>query len=168
VAISTVWARMVESEFERKLWLSRYIKESGMPAIVQKTGLIREPGDTITINKLNLLTSDGALGTTHTLSGQEEQLSPSVVSLSPSRYGNAVKVLRLLGAILVEQSGELKETFFSIWKMATLSQALAAHSEGAETYSARHPARDDEIVQARGKPRDNLMLAPCDAEKGPI
>lgn len=89
-AIPKIWSKVLEKEFEKRLWLKRYIGKSGFPAIVEKSELLENPGDTIWINKINLLTSSGDLGQTHTLSGQEEQLSPSRVGLIPTRKGNAI------------------------------------------------------------------------------
>jgi len=124
VAISTFWARMVEAQFQAKLWLSRYIKTSGMPAIAEKTGLIRNPGDTLTINRLNLLTADGHLSTTHTLSGQEEQLSPSVMSLSPSRYGNAVCWPHAMPKKVPYELKVAAKDLLGIWAAQRLEQLL--------------------------------------------
>ena len=89
-AIPKLWSKALEKEFEKRLWLKRYIGKSGFPAIVEKDELLENPGDTIWINKINLLQASGDLGTQHTLSGQEEKLSPSRVGLIPERKGNAI------------------------------------------------------------------------------
>ncbi|MBA7496324.1 hypothetical protein ES702_06923 [subsurface metagenome] len=89
-AIPKIWSKALEKEFEKRLWLSRYIAKTGFPAIVEKSELLENPGDKIWINRVNLLKAQGDLGTNRTLSGNEEQLSLSRVGLMPVRKGNAI------------------------------------------------------------------------------
>jgi len=89
-AIPKLWIRELEREFLAKLYWAKFTGTTGLVGVVRKNELIRQPGDTIYINKISQLTADGDLGTTHTLEGNEEQLALGRIGLVPERKGNAV------------------------------------------------------------------------------
>lgn len=89
-AIPQIWAKALEKEFQERLYWAKFTGTGRYPGVVRKDELIRQPGDTIYINRINQLTADGDLGATHTLEGNEEQLDLGRVALVPTRKGNAV------------------------------------------------------------------------------
>jgi len=89
-AIPKIWAKILEKEFQARLYWAKFTGTGRYPGVVRKDELIKNPGDTIYINRLSQLTAEGDLGATHTLEGNEENLDLNRVSLVPVRKGNAV------------------------------------------------------------------------------
>lgn len=138
-AVPKLWSKVLEKEFQARLWLQRYIAKSGFPAVVEKDELLKNPGDTIWINKINLLTAEGDLGTTHTLESNEETLSPSRVGLIPLRKGNAVCYPFILGSgkrVSFDLKNEVKD-LLGRWAAEKLEKMLltSAASGGTVIYA---------------------------------
>lgn len=89
-AIPKLWVKELEREFQKALYWAQFTGTTGLVGVVRKNELIRQPGDTIYINKISQLKAEGDLGTTHTLEGNEEQLALGRVAFVPERKGNAV------------------------------------------------------------------------------
>lgn len=90
-AVPKIWIKELEREFTEALYWQKFIGTGKDVGVVRKDELIRQPGDTIYINKLGQLTNVGDLGTTHTLEGNEEQMALSRVAFNAvDRIGNAI------------------------------------------------------------------------------
>ncbi len=89
-AIPQIWAKALEKEFQEKLYWAKFTGTGLYSGVVRKDELIKTPGDRIYINRISQLTADGDLGSTHTLEGNEENLSLGRLTLVPERKGNAV------------------------------------------------------------------------------
>lgn len=89
-AVPKLWARELEREFRKALYWEKFTGKTGLVGVVRKDELIKQAGDTIYINKIGQLTNAGDLGSSHTLEGNEEQLSLGRVAFVPKRKGNAV------------------------------------------------------------------------------
>lgn len=90
-AISSVFSKDVEREFQENLWLSKLIGTKPRSAIMEKTDLTKpQMGNTLYVNKLAGLKNAGDLGDTHLLESDEENLDHSRVAITPSRRGNAI------------------------------------------------------------------------------
>jgi len=89
-AIPKLWVKELEREFQKALYWAKFTGTSGLVGVVRKDELIRQPGDTIFINKIGQLKAKGDLGSGHTLEGNEEELALGRVAFIPERKGNAV------------------------------------------------------------------------------
>jgi len=89
-AIPKLWVKELEREFRKALYWEKFTGTSGLVGVLRKDELIRQPGDTIFINKIGQLKAKGDLGSGHTLEGNEEKLALGRVAFIPERKGNAV------------------------------------------------------------------------------
>lgn len=90
-SIPELWAKRVLRHHLRAGFWKRFIgSEGSRSAIIQKTELLNNPGDTIRIQITSPLTGSGISGDTTTLEGSEENLVTTELVVIPEVYRHAV------------------------------------------------------------------------------
>ncbi|GAI67307.1 unnamed protein product, partial [marine sediment metagenome] len=133
-AIPKLWSMALQREFEAKLWLMKFIGTAPGSAIVRHDELIKQPGDTLYINKLGLLRGEGDLTPITSLSGQEEQLNVDRVAFYPRRKGMAVSWPFILGRRLNFNLRDEAKQLLGIWGSQKVEKMLMACGRNATTH----------------------------------
>ena len=94
-SIQELWARLTLRDHLRKgFWASKAGVEGSGAAVIRRTDLVTNPGDTIHIQITNPLTGAGVSGDTTQLEGSEENLTTSSLKVVPEFYRHAVRWYR--------------------------------------------------------------------------
>lgn len=129
-AIGKVWSKQLEIEFQKELIFSPLIGKELLTAIVSEEDLMTAHlGDTLHISKLAQLTGEGSLGTTHSLKDDEENFDLQMVSLKPSRIGNAITWRSKLEHSLSWAIREQVKNLLAAWASTKIEKLILAACE---------------------------------------